>query len=57
MDDETKKTLVEIARAIDERSPVVFMPMVSEFILSVADLFEERDKTIRELQEKLSRTS
>jgi hypothetical protein len=54
MSNDTAQTLVEIAKAIDDRSPVVFMPMVADFVRSVAHEIEKRDLMIEELQTKLS---
>jgi hypothetical protein len=54
MDDNTKQTLTDIAKAIEERSPVIFMPMVAEFLYDVASKIEERDAVIEKLQARLS---
>jgi hypothetical protein len=54
MDESTNQTLIEIAKAIEERSPIIFMPMVAEFIRDVASKIEERDVVIEKLQTRLS---
>jgi hypothetical protein len=46
--------LTDIAKAIEERSPVIFMPMVAEFLYDVASKIEERDAVIEKLQARLS---
>ena len=57
MSAEQQQTLIEIAQAIEDRSPIIFMPMVSEFILSIASLIDEYEKTIESLRTELSRFS
>jgi hypothetical protein len=52
-----QQTLIEIAQAIADRSPSIFMPMVSEFILSIASLLDEHEQTIENLKTELSRFS
>jgi hypothetical protein len=54
MDDNTKQTLIEIAKAIEERSPAIFMPMVAEFLYDMASKIEERDAAIEKLRTRLS---
>jgi hypothetical protein len=54
MDDNTTQVLTDIAKAIEERSPVIFMPMVAEFLYDVASKIEERDAVIEKLQARLS---
>lgn len=53
MDDECRETLIEIAKAIEDRSPVVFMPIVAKYLREVAQMVESRDALIAELQDKL----
>jgi hypothetical protein len=57
MSAEQQQTLIEIAQAIEDRSPIIFMPMVSEFILSISSLIDEYEKTIESLRTELSRFS
>lgn len=54
MDDECKETLIEIARAIEERSPVIFMPLIPEYIRGIANMVNDRDLLIAELQHRLN---